>query len=168
MIRFALCAAAVLASTLTAAAGASTDVNRILPFKTVTHGTVPWGLSGPSREAGGQVVNRVIDAPGQGQEVDFRRFFAVYIFVIRPTGGYDLTIRGIVLQRFRGYSQICARVTLKHPTGAVTQEKSMSAHYVKVKRGRLGRDVPDHIVVRDPRDGVVFATPGSRRAACTA
>jgi hypothetical protein len=90
----------------------------------------------------------------------------VYLFVIRPTAGYDLTIRRLLLQRFGSYRQICARVTLTRPTGAVTQEKSMSAHYVKIKRGGLGLDVPDHIVVRERRGEVVFATPGSRRAAC--
>jgi hypothetical protein len=158
----------VLGLALTTAAGAATRVDRVLPFATVTHGTVPWSLSGPANDAGGQVVNRVIDAPGQGDQVDFRRFFAVYVFVIRPTGGYDLTIRRLALQRFGGSSQICARVTLARPSGAVTQVKSMSAHYVKVRRGRLGFDLPDHIVVREARGAVVFATPGSRRAACKA
>jgi hypothetical protein len=166
-MRLVALAAAALAVALPGATTAATSKNRILSFATVAHDTVPWGLAGPARDAGAQIVNRVIDAPGQGTEVDFRKFFAVYVFVIRPTAGFDLTIRRIVLQRFGSYAQICARVTLRHPTGTVTQEKSMSAHYVKIKRGRLGFDLPDHIVVRDPHDGVLVATPGSRKAACT-
>jgi hypothetical protein len=70
-----------------------------------------------------------------------------------------------LLQRL-GYRQICAVAVVGRPSGAVTQVKSMSAHYVKIRRGRLGLNVPDHIVLREQRAGVLSATPGSRTAAC--
>jgi hypothetical protein len=160
-------AALAVASCATTGAGASTASNRVLAFKTVTRGTVPWKLSGAA-QAWAQIVNRVVDAPGQGEHdnVDFRTYFGVYAYVIRPTSGYSFTIRRILLQRFGGYRQICAVAELVRPTGAVTQERSMSAHYVKIKRGRLGFNVPDHIVVRQQRAGVLYATRGSRTAAC--
>jgi hypothetical protein len=166
--RIAIAGAAVAAAICAAtSAGTSTAANRVLAFKTVTHGTVPFNLpSLPSRDASALVVNRVIDAPGQGTQVDFRKYFAVYATMVRPTSGYSLTIRQILLQRFGGYRQICAIAVIGRPSGAVTQEKSMSAHYVKIKRGGLGLNVPDHIVLREQRAGVLAATPGSRTAAC--
>jgi hypothetical protein len=160
-------AAAAAASVM--AAGAATASNRLLAFATVTHGTVPFNLPNtPSRDASASVITRVIDAPGQGTEVDFRKYFAVYATMMRPTSGYSLTIRRILLQRFGGYRQICAIAVVGQPSGAVTQVKSMSAHYVKIRRGRLGLNVPDHIVLRQQRAGVLSATPGSRTAACRA
>jgi hypothetical protein len=106
--------------------------------------------------------------PGQGDEVDFRKYFAVYVTVMRPTSGYSLTIRRVLLQRFGSYRQICTIATLARPSGPITQEKSLSAHYVKIKRGGLGFNVPDHIVLRQRAGGVLQATPGSRTAACRA
>jgi hypothetical protein len=158
-----LVAAAVAAAT---SAGAATSTNRALAFKTVNRGTVPWRLPGTTRNAWAQIVNRVVDAPGQGEEVDFRTYFGVYAYVMRPTSGYALTIRRILLQRFGGYRQICAVAAVSKPTGAVTQVKSMSAHYVKIKRGRLGLNVPDHIVLREQHGSVLYAVPGSRSTAC--
>jgi hypothetical protein len=170
-IRSSFTAAAALATaalTATAVAAAATPSNQVLRFTTVTHGTVPWPLAGPSRQASAQVVNRALDAPGQGEEVDFRIYFGVYATVMRPTSGYSLTIRRVLLQRFGAFRQLCAVVTLPRPSGAVTQQKSLSAHYVKIKRGRLGFNVPDHIVLRQRGGGVLFATPGSRTGACRA
>jgi hypothetical protein len=158
-------AAAAVAAITTA--GASTASNRVLAFTTVTRGTVPFNLPGASpKPAWAQVVNRVVDAPGQGENVDFRTYFGVYAYVMRPTSGYSLTIRRILLQRFGGYRQICAVVNIGRPSGAVTQVRSMSAHYVKIRRARLGFNVPDHIVVREQRAGVLYAVPGSRTAVC--
>jgi hypothetical protein len=162
-------AVTVAAATIAAAttADAATEANRLLAFTTVTHGTVPFNLPGtPARDGSASVVNRVVDAPGQGTQVDFRKYFGVYATIMRPTSGYSLTIRRILLQRFGGYRQICAIAVVGRPTGAVTQVKSMSAHYVKIKRGRLGLNVPDHIVLREQRAGILSATPGSRTAAC--
>ena len=93
-------AAAATALGVTAAVGAATDSNRVLAFKTVSRGTVPW----------------------------------------KPSVG--------------------------RPTGAVEQQRSMSAHYVKIRRGRLGFNVPDHIILRERRTAVLYATPGSRTGAC--
>jgi hypothetical protein len=162
----ALAAAMVAAA---ADAGAATASSRVLAFKTVLHGTVPFNLpSTPLRDANAEIVNRVVEAPGQGsgRTFDFRTYFAVYATLQRPTSGYSLTIRRILLQRFGTYRQICAIAVIGKPSGAVEQVKSMSAHYVKIKRGRLGLNVPDHIVLREQRAGVLFATPGSRTAAC--
>jgi hypothetical protein len=161
-------AAVVGALALAGAAGAAPEANSVLAFSTITRGTVPWKLPGPERNAWAQVVNRVVDAPGQGEQVDFRKYFGIYAYVIKPTSGYSLTIRRVLLQRFGGYRQICAIASVGRPSGAVTQEKSMSAHYVKIKRGRLGLNVPDHIVLRERRAGVLYAAPGSRTGACTA
>jgi hypothetical protein len=159
-------AGAVTAALLVAAADAATGSNRTLAFKTVRRATVPWRIAGPTASGWAQVVNRVIDAPGQGDEVDFRKYFGVYAFVMRPTSGYSMTIVRVVLQRFGGYGQICAVASIKRPSGAVEQVRSMSAHYVKIQRGGLGFNVPDHIVLRERRAGVLYATPGSRTAAC--
>ena len=167
-ISTAIAVAAATLTSMTSMSAASPAANRILPFTTVTRGTVPWKLAAPSQSAWAQVVNRVIDAPGQGEQVDFRRYFGVYAYVMKPTSGYSLTFRRIVLQRFGGYSQICVIATVQRPSGAVTQERSMSAHYVKVKRGRLGFNVPDHIVLRERRAALLYATPGSRSGACRA
>lgn len=164
--RIAITGAVVAAAAAAAAAGAATGSNRTLAFTTVNRGTVPWKLPGPSKQQWAQVVNRVIDAPGQGEQVDFRKYFGVYAYVMRPTSGYSLTIRRILLQRFGGYRQLCAIASIARPTGAVTQEKSMSAHYVKIKRGRLGFDIPTHIVLREQRAGVLYAVPGSRTDVC--
>jgi hypothetical protein len=159
--------ACLVVATAAAAAvtGIATASNVPLRFATVTHDTVPWKLAAP-QQAWAQVVNRVIDAPGQGEEVDFHKYFGVYAFVMRPTSGYSLTLVRIQLQRLVGYRQICAAAAVHRPTGAVTQERSLSAHYVRIKRGRLGLNVPDHIVLRERRGGVLYATPGSRRDAC--
>jgi hypothetical protein len=160
---------AAIAATICAAtsAGASTATNRVLAFKTVLHGTVPFNLpSAPLRDANAEIVNNIVDAPGQSKDFDFRKYFAVYATLQRPTSGYSLTIRRILLQRFGGYRQICAIAVIGKPSGAVEQVKSMSAHYVKIKRGRLGLNVPDHIVLREQRAGVLSATAGSRTAAC--
>jgi hypothetical protein len=165
--RIAIAGLLVAAAVATASAGAATATNRVLAFKTVNRGTVPWRLPGSSpQNAWAQVVNRVVDAPGQGEEVDFRTYFGVYAYVMRPTSGYSLTIRRVLLQRLGGYRQICAVAAVSKPTGAVTQVKSMSAHYVKIKRGRLGLNVPDHIVLREQHGGVLYAVPGSRSTAC--
>jgi hypothetical protein len=163
-------AVTVAAATFAAAttAGAATEANRVLVFTTVNSGTIPWKLPGATRSAWAQLVNRVVDAPGQGDEVDFRKYFGVYAYVMRPTSGYTFTIRRILLQRFGGYRQICVIAAIGKPTGAVTQEKHMSAHYVKIKRGRLGFNIPDHIVVREQRAAVLYADPGSRTGACRA
>jgi hypothetical protein len=159
--------AAATALCILAAAGAATASNRTLAFKTVHRATVPWKISGPTKDAWAQVVNRVVDAPGQGSEVDFRRYFGVYAFVMRPTSGYSLTIQRVVLQRFDGgYGQICAVATIKQPSGAVEQVRSLSAHYVNIRRGRIGFNVPDHIVLRERHAAVLYATPGSRTDAC--
>jgi hypothetical protein len=158
--------AAATAVATTALAGGAAASDRTLAFTTVTRGTVPWKLAPPSKSAWAQVVNRVIDAPGQGEQIDFRRYFGVYAYVMKPTSGYSLTFRRIVLQRFGGYSQICVVATVQRPSGAITQERSMSAHYVKIRRGRLGFNVPDHIVLRERRAAVLYATPGSRTGAC--
>ena len=157
-----LAAAAAVATS----AGAATTSNRVLAFKTVNRGTVPFNLPGATKPAWAQVVNNVVNAPGQGEEVDFRTYFGVYAYVMRPTSGYSLTIRRILLQRLGGYRQICAVAAVSKPTGAVTQVRSMSAHYVKIKRGRLGLNVPDHIVLREQHGGVLYADPGSRSTAC--
>jgi hypothetical protein len=159
-------AAAATALGVTAAVGAATDSNRVLAFKTVRRATVPWKLTPPTEPSWAQVVNRVVDAPGQGDEVDFRKYFGVYAYTMRPTSGYSLTIVRVVLQRFGGYGQICAVASIGRPTGAVEQQRSMSAHYVKIRRGRIGFNVPDHIVLRERRAGVLYATPGSRTGAC--
>jgi hypothetical protein len=169
LMRIALAGAAAAAIAGATAAGAATQANRVLAFKTLLHGTVPFNLpSAPLRDANAEIVNRVVDAPGQGSgaTVDFRKYFAVYATLQRPTSGYSLTIRRILLQRFGGYRQICAIAVIGKPTGAVTQVKSMSAHYVKIRRGSLGMNVPDHIVLREQRAGVLSATAGSRTAAC--
>jgi hypothetical protein len=155
------------AAVMVAAAGASTASNRTLAFATVNRGTVSWKFPTPAAgTAWAQIVNRVVEAPGQGEDVDFRKYFGVYAYVMRPTSGYAFTIRRILLQRLGGFRQLCVVASVPRPTGAVTQEKSMSAHYVKIKRGNLGFNLPDHIVLRQQRAGVLYATPGSRRAAC--
>jgi hypothetical protein len=166
--RIAIIGAAVAVTTAAATtAGAATAPSRVLAFKTVTHGTVPFNLpSAPSRDASAMVVNNVVEAPGQGTDVNFRKYFAVYATIMRPTSGYSLTIRRVLLQRFGSYRQFCAIAVIGRPNGAVEQVKSMSAHYVKIQRGRLGLNVPDHIVLREQRAGVLSATPGSRTAAC--
>src|ERR671931_154696 len=108
-------------------AGAATASNRVLAFTTVTHGTVPFNLPRmPSRDANAEVVNNIVDAPGQSEQFDFRKYFAVYATIMRPTSGYSLTIRRILLQRFGGYRQICAIDVIGKPSGAVEQGKSMS------------------------------------------
>jgi hypothetical protein len=168
MVKTVTTAAVVGALALAGTAGAAPGSNQGLTFKTVTRGTVPWKFASPGIGAWAQVVNRVVDAPGQGEQVDFRKFFGVYAYVMRPTSGYSLTIRRVVLQRLGGFRQLCVVATVGRPSGAVTQEKSMSAHYVKIKRGRLGLDVPDHLVLRERGAGVLYAAPGSRRGACTA
>jgi hypothetical protein len=168
MIKTAITAAAVGVLAAAGAAGAAPATNRVLAFATVTHGTVPWKLPGDGRQAWAEIVNRVVDAPGQGDEVDFRKYFGVYAYVMRPTSGYSLTIQRVLLQRFGSYRQVCAVAVVGRPSGAVMQQRSLSAHYVKIKRGRLGLDVPDHIVLRERRAGVLFATPGSRTHVCTA
>jgi hypothetical protein len=165
--RISIVAGSALAA-VAAAAGASTGSNRMLAFTTVNRGTVPWKLAAPTHRAWAQIINRVVDAPGQGDEVDFRKYFGVYAYVMRPTSGYTFTIRRILLQRFGTYRQICAIAAVGRPSGAVMQVMSMSAHYVRIMRGRLGFNVPDHIVLREQRAGVLYAVPGSRTAGCRA
>lgn len=114
----------------------------------------------------GQADRARIDA------LDFRKIFAIRLELVRPTGGYSLTIKRVTLQRVGASRQACVLVAIgkPRPGEAVRPTKTFLYEIVKLRRGRLGPIAADRVVFRDIQGGLVYATksPPARTALCRA
>ncbi len=157
------------------AAAASSDTLR---FTTVARGSYHEKVSGPSTSSFGYVADRIggvflLATPEDQPKIealDFRKFFAIWVTIVRPTTGYSVTIKRVTLQRAGASRQACVLVAIGRPAPgrAVRQEKTVSYHIVKLRRGKLGPVTADRIVLRETSGHILYATkaPAARLGLC--
>lgn len=162
--------ATVACSAALASAGTSGD--RVLRFATVERDSTPERAPVSTTFAFAAVADRIthdpLDRPGRVNPVDYRRFAAVYVAIVRPTSGYSVAIKRVTLQRHGRVDQVCARVAIMRPPPdqLVTQVKTRFWHFVKIPRKSFGATVPSTIVARDTNGRLLYTLPAARARLC--
>jgi hypothetical protein len=165
------CAIAALVACSGALAAAAPG-DRPLRFSTVERESRPEQAPVSMTFAVATVADRrsrdPLERPDRANPVDYRKFAAVYVAVVRPTAGYSVTIKRLTLQRRSRFAQVCARAAVAPPPPdrLVAQVKTRSWHFVKIARGSFGATVPRAIVLRDANDRLLYARPAARARLC--
>ena len=148
-------------------AAQSRDAGRPLPFRTV----LKWTAEDPSSDPASAyafAANRRVEVIGhidpdkeaRLDAIDFRRVFLVWVVLVRPTTGYSITIKRVSVERGGPGRQLCVIAALTRPRAGqpVTRTKTDAYHYVGVKRGTLGLNVPEGVVLRAADGKLLYAT----------
>ena len=172
-MRIGFAVVAVVAGAAAAAlAPAATSRDRVLRFSVVDRGAAPEESSVRPGYAFANIADRVnedpLEQPGRVNPIDYRKFAAVYVLVVRPTSGWTLAVRRLTLQRRGVTEQVCARVQVSppRPGQVVTQVKTHSWILVKIPRRAFGASVPDSVVARDTNGKLLFHLASTRPAVC--
>jgi hypothetical protein len=105
------------------------------------------------------------------RQTDWRRRFVFGVFTMWPTRGYDVRIRGIVVQQIGGGAQQLCVTVARHgppPRRVVLQERTSVYDLAQVKRGAANLAAPGSVVVRGTHGRLLYVTTNTSPGAFNA